>query len=57
MVVKVFMIQALGGCIIKHYGFVMYGLRSKLVCLAKPIKVTITDTSLTFNAHFPYIIN
>jgi hypothetical protein len=26
--------------IIKHYRFVMYGLRSKLVCLPYPIKVT-----------------
>jgi hypothetical protein len=26
---------------IKHYGLVMYGFHSKLVCLSKPVKVTV----------------
>jgi hypothetical protein len=34
------MIQALGTLTIRHYGFVMYGFRSKLMGLSQPVQVT-----------------
>ncbi len=51
------MIQAPDTFIIKNYGLVIYGLRSKLVCLTKLVKVTDSRKDISLPGNLSIFVN